>query len=270
DCLDNCPNDPNKTDPGACGCGTPESGDSDGDGIADCNDPCPNWPYDCSEDGQTITVAVGQSIQAAIDVVPNGGTVAIAAGTFPLTGPLDPGGRAMTIRGATDSDGNSTAILDGQGLTQVLIVQTGETSETVFENLVIRNGYSEDRGGGVHVVSATPVFRNCDFIQNIAVSGGGICNDLGVVTFDGCVFANNSALGDGGGVYNLGGDILATDSVFESNTAGLNAGGVVLVGGVSTFDACEFLVNSSTNGGAIYANDLSEVTIRDSVLRGNS
>ena len=41
DCNDQCPNDPNKTEPGECGCGNPET-DSDGDGIPDCiDDPCP-------------------------------------------------------------------------------------------------------------------------------------------------------------------------------------------------------------------------------------
>ena len=41
DCNDNCPSDPNKTEPGICGCGTPDM-DTDGDGTADCNDECPN------------------------------------------------------------------------------------------------------------------------------------------------------------------------------------------------------------------------------------
>ena len=44
DCNDGCPNDPNKTDPGICGCGTPDT-DSDGDGTPDCNDGCPDDPY---------------------------------------------------------------------------------------------------------------------------------------------------------------------------------------------------------------------------------
>lgn len=38
---DGCPADPNKTDAGQCGCGTPDS-DADADGTADCNDRCPN------------------------------------------------------------------------------------------------------------------------------------------------------------------------------------------------------------------------------------
>ncbi len=41
DANDGCPNDPNKTAPGICGCGVADT-DSDGDGIANCNDNCPN------------------------------------------------------------------------------------------------------------------------------------------------------------------------------------------------------------------------------------
>lgn len=43
DCLDACPNDPNKTVPGACGCGVADT-DTDGDGTPDCNDLCPDDP----------------------------------------------------------------------------------------------------------------------------------------------------------------------------------------------------------------------------------
>ena len=41
DCTDGCPNDINKTQPGICGCGIADT-DSDGDGIPDCNDDCDN------------------------------------------------------------------------------------------------------------------------------------------------------------------------------------------------------------------------------------
>jgi hypothetical protein len=40
---DACPSDPNKTDPGICGCGIPDT-DSDGDGTANCGDNCPSDP----------------------------------------------------------------------------------------------------------------------------------------------------------------------------------------------------------------------------------
>lgn len=43
-CKDGCPYDGNKIEPGQCGCGVPESPDSDNDGVLDCNDECPYNP----------------------------------------------------------------------------------------------------------------------------------------------------------------------------------------------------------------------------------
>jgi hypothetical protein len=50
DCQDACPADPKKSTPGVCGCGVADT-DSDGDGLADCIDRCPNDPAK-SEPGQ--------------------------------------------------------------------------------------------------------------------------------------------------------------------------------------------------------------------------
>jgi len=49
DCNDNCSSDPNKTQPGVCGCGIADT-DSDGDSIPDCNDDCDNL-IDADGDG---------------------------------------------------------------------------------------------------------------------------------------------------------------------------------------------------------------------------
>lgn len=43
DCNDNCPQDPDKTEPGICDCGTSDV-DGDSDGTPDCNDRCPGDP----------------------------------------------------------------------------------------------------------------------------------------------------------------------------------------------------------------------------------
>jgi len=43
DCLDDCPEDPNKTEPGLCGCNVSDA-DSDGDGTINCQDGCPTDP----------------------------------------------------------------------------------------------------------------------------------------------------------------------------------------------------------------------------------
>jgi hypothetical protein len=45
DCIDGCPDDPDKVKPGICGCNVPEDDtDTDGDGTPDCIDGCPNDP----------------------------------------------------------------------------------------------------------------------------------------------------------------------------------------------------------------------------------
>jgi uncharacterized repeat protein (TIGR01451 family) len=46
--LDNCPRDPNKVEPGECGCGVADT-DTDLDGTADCNDGCPTDPNKIEE-----------------------------------------------------------------------------------------------------------------------------------------------------------------------------------------------------------------------------
>ncbi|OWY73062.1 hypothetical protein B7486_01575 [cyanobacterium TDX16] len=51
DCQDKCPSDPNKIEPGECGCGVADT-DSDDDGVADCNDVCPNNAAGAAVDGE--------------------------------------------------------------------------------------------------------------------------------------------------------------------------------------------------------------------------
>lgn len=68
--VDNCPDDPDKTDPGICGCGTPDT-DTDEDGEADCNDQCPNdpdktSPGDCGC-GQPDTDADGNGVADCLE-----------------------------------------------------------------------------------------------------------------------------------------------------------------------------------------------------------
>ena len=47
--ADGCPSDPNKVEPGTCGCGVPDT-DGDGDGLADCVDNCPGVPNALQDD----------------------------------------------------------------------------------------------------------------------------------------------------------------------------------------------------------------------------
>ena len=50
DCEDACPDDPEKDEPGLCGCGVSD-GDSDGDGAPTCQDNCPDVANPSQDDG---------------------------------------------------------------------------------------------------------------------------------------------------------------------------------------------------------------------------
>ena len=64
------------------------------------------WYYG-GDDGNTIYVAVGESIQDAIDLAGDGWTVELAPGEFPMAGPygLNIYGKSLTLLGATYGGG---------------------------------------------------------------------------------------------------------------------------------------------------------------------
>jgi Reprolysin (M12B) family zinc metalloprotease/Disintegrin len=74
DCADGCPDDSDKQTPGACGCGKADT-DSDGDGAADCDDQCPSdaqksEPGDCGCGSADID-SDGDGAADCIDACPN-------------------------------------------------------------------------------------------------------------------------------------------------------------------------------------------------------
>lgn len=67
DCVDGCPSDPQKAAPGECGCGIADT-DGDEDGVADCNDLCPDTPIGTIVDEDGCTVGVAADFDGDTDV----------------------------------------------------------------------------------------------------------------------------------------------------------------------------------------------------------
>ena len=269
DCNDGCPSDPLKTEPGVCGCGV-EDVDTDSDGIYDCNDGCPTLPYDCSADGMIIYVtSTDQSIQWAIDAAPSGGTIEIVGGTFMLSNPIDPEGKAITIRGAADPETNEPlTILDGGGLTRVISCTSGETDATEFENLCIQNG-QELQGAGLRFHSSSPTLLNCTIQHNAATQlGGGVLIDGGSPSFTGCTIRENSAPNFGGGLFITNSTLSMNDCLLEGNSANW-AGGMYLIDSTVDLVDCTASGNQSDDGASAISCRGGRLTIDTSTFDGN-
>ncbi|MDC0992084.1 hypothetical protein OAR33_00765, partial [bacterium] len=150
-------------------------------------------PATAEAGGTTHNVRVNGDIQAAINAASNGDTIQLAAGQYDITTTIDPGGKQVTIIGTVDGNGAPTSVLDGgnpvggtSGV-RVLICENGETSATVFENLVIQNGFS-NLGGGMYMYQCSPTLTNCTFTSNSADFGGGMYNRSSSPALTNCTF----------------------------------------------------------------------------------
>ncbi|MDG2132264.1 MAG: right-handed parallel beta-helix repeat-containing protein [Phycisphaerales bacterium] len=195
--------------------------DSDGDGT----------PDKCVADG-SVTLLVPSEyarIEDAVEAAGYGDVVLVEAGVYFPSRTIDPGGKPITIRGAVDSAGRPATIIDGGGGIRLLQCSSGESADTVFENLLVQNGDDEgtDRGGGMYNNGSSPTLTNCMFTGNSAsIRGGGMYNESSSPTLTNCTFTGNSAR-SGGGMYNYyGSSPTLVDCTFTSNSAEKNGGGM--------------------------------------------
>ncbi len=213
---------------------------------------------------ETLTVCASgcdfASINAAIDVASDGDVIQLSAETYLEGSVVDTDGKAIEIRGAVTKDGDPASVLDGTGVHRVLVCRNGETSTTVFRNLLIRNGRGQQEvfsvgqfqvGGGLFTRGASPVLENCTIASSRSLYGAGMFADGGSIRLVGCTFEANVAAGSGGGIY-----------AFDRE------GGRGGAGVAHTLSDCEFLLNSGDFGGGLYL-DGAGMLLEDSTLEGN-
>ena len=243
---------------------------------------------------ETLTVCAGgcdyTSINDAINASVNGDVIQLAAETYFEGAVIDTAGKTITLQGATDKGGNATSILDGGGTHRVLACRSGETSETVFENLVITRGRAE-HGAGMFIDSSSPTLGNCVFLENSADlccqggswgQGGGMFCSFGSPILIGCRFERNSTLRFGAGMFCSSSNVRLDDCMFRMNSAGGEAGIGGFGGGLdlfgkheSTLNRCVFEGNSArgeygSGGGLRIAGITSGTTVNDCVFEANS
>ncbi|HVP72881.1 MAG TPA: right-handed parallel beta-helix repeat-containing protein, partial [Phycisphaerales bacterium] len=181
-----------------------------------------------------------RTIQAAINASANGDSVMVLPGTYMETIDLD--GKAITLNGAA---GYATTIIDGGGDGPVVLCNSLEGAGTVIQGFTIRNGHSDQHGGGLFMALASPTISNCRF-------------------------QNNTADSSGGGVYGVTSSATLTDCIFTGNQADQGAGAWFQYG-APTIDGCTFTANeSSLHGGGLELHVVNDAEVVDCTFSSNS
>ena len=218
------------------------------------NDPMPGNPHisDPGENGSIMHPY--DSIQEAIDIAYEYGTVIVLAGTYQDKGnrDLDFLGKAITLRSVDPNNPEtvSTTIIDCQGTTleHHRLAQFGPDPETAadpnlsIEGLTVIHGYSS-QGGGIYCSGSFPKLIHCVFRDNYGNFGGGIYITNSNPRIFNCTFQDNSANSGGGIWWNQGGGEII-QSTFTGNTA--------------------------TYGGGIYSQSGGDLNLINCTLNGNS
>ena len=169
------------------------------------------------------------NVETAYDLASEGATITLSGKTHTIDETLDAAGMNLRVVGQVDSTGTPITTIDGQGLRRILIVQSGEDSTTVYENIRFANGFAfGESGGAVQVSNADPRFVNCVFEGNDAAFKGGALHIFGSnaeVAILGCRFVSNAVAN---GIAGSGGalaieqqcEVEISDSTFLQNRAG--------------------------------------------------
>ena len=241
--------------------------------CAPANSPCGlqigAWGVGCSGSMAFTVCPTGSAdfatIQAAIDAAVNGDTINLCDATYSGAGNynLDYGGRAITVRSASD---NPQACIMDCGWTgdpnetrRGVRFHTNETSAAVLQGVKIINGHvalndTYEGGAGIKCEAASPSITNCILYNNVTEGrGGGMdCTAGSAPALLGCQFENNTCGWPGGGGFFCE-DSSPTFSVctFLENHSPDSHGGGMVVGGASnvSFANCAFTSNTAGDDG---------------------
>lgn len=226
------------------------------------------------------------------------------AGTETLLSERDPAAHLTTLSG-------DVGTVNEAGDNAYHVVYTKNvTDATVLDGFTITGGnanngsygsgnqYNYD-GGGMLIVSGSPLVNNCIFTQNTAFGGGAMANISssphvtnsvfrensanagGAIINDGqgamnpvyenCVFNNNTSRYYGGAVSDFGDKFTAINCIFSENSASPAGGGAVYTEAADhTYINCTFLGNSTPSRGGAVQLIAGTHTFLNCVVSGNS
>lgn len=225
------------------------------------------------------------TIQSAINVAPENGVIIVLPGTYYEN--INFNGKDITLTSTDPEDLNIVAstIIGGGQNGSVVTFSGNETIDCKLTGFTIKDGFTEDNGGGINGNDTRATIEYCKITGNMARYGGGVASCDGVIincsinnnmadfyggglcfshaTISNCLISHNIADHDGGGLDQCHG--LITNCLINNNTAGWG-GGLFFCNGVIV--NCTIADNIANNQGG----GLSKCrgTITNCIIWGNS
>ena len=118
---------------------------------------------------------------------------------------------------------DSSATLDGRGLTHIFIVDEG-AAKTTLKNLKIINGYRSSTAAGIYVKTHDVKIMGCEFKNNDGHHGSAICTPNDNYTarnllVENCKFIKNHAVTHAGAIVAMADNSRIYNCTFDSNNA---------------------------------------------------
>ncbi|PWH14981.1 MAG: hypothetical protein DDG58_12120 [Ardenticatenia bacterium] len=175
-----------------------------------------------------------------------------------------------------DLDNNDTKDANGVVITTThihganayhVVTATNVTSNTVLDGFTISAGFTDNFGGGMDVVNASPVIRHCAFRGNQGQWGGGMSASDSSLSLTDVTFSGNHAGMSGGGMDTRDSSLSLIDVIFSGNQATWGGGMDTSDSSLSLTDVI-FSGNQATWGGGMDTSD-SSLSLTDVIFSGN-
>jgi hypothetical protein len=197
-------------------------------------------------------------------------TIGLAAGTYTLTAPDNPGNGLPVITSPltiTGQGAETTIIERDAGAPDFRLFLVAAQGTLSLNTLTLDGGgdFVAGIGGAIFNSGTLTVTRSTIRGFNVSLSGGAIFNS-GTLTVTRSTIRDNTAFSHGG-IDNVGGTVTITNSTIEHNSGGHEGGGLGNMAGTIVITATTFAHNDADGGGAIL-ND-GTLTVTNSAFTDN-
>ncbi|KZX09890.1 DUF11 domain-containing protein [Methanobrevibacter filiformis] len=228
-----------------------------------------------SNNGSNWTSAV-KSIENALEIVQNGGTIHIAGNNYNNTNGIGKNNTNLTINKNITLLGHTVLsgeiILDALNNGRIFLINDGLNVTLI--NLTFANGNitgTTNNGGAIYSNGSKIIITGSKFINNTAQNGGAIYSNNGTnfIINENTSFINNTArTNNGGAIYNNRSNFSVSNSSFIGNNAARYGGAISNYDNFSVSNSSFIGNTASTNSGAISNNG--NFSVSNSSFIGNT